>query len=354
VPFPPNLGIGASIVAERSSLVMADALLLAVIASSFPLWSKALIPVTSSKWAVPSRSQRVSRGEQRREAAPLRAPAPQLDDITAEEWALLASLRKVEPKATGDVYEVFTAETGKPDVSLPFMDDVESGAEMSGSDLLVAALELGGVTRTFGYPGGASLELHQSLLRSSKLRNVLCRHEQGEIFAAEGYAKCTGRVGVAIATSGPGATNLITGIADAFCDSVPLLCITGQVLYMQCSPADTQHGFTLASLNLAVTLTLLSFAVAPQVPEALIGLNSFQEMPVVDLVRPITKKVYQITDVKDVAATVLEAMFVAESGRPGPVLIDFPKNIQQATAKAKFSANTEQYFGQSGLVSRAP
>ena len=113
-------------------------------------------------------------------------------------------------------------------------------AEMSGSDLLIAALELGGVARTFAYPGGASLEIHQSLLRSSRIRNILCRHEQGQVFAAEGFAKCSGEVGVAIATSGPGATNLITGIADAFCDSVPLLCITGQV------------------------------------PQALMGLNSFQ------------------------------------------------------------------------------
>jgi acetolactate synthase-1/2/3 large subunit len=143
----------------------------------------------------------------------------------------------------GGVYEVegpAGAEKDLPLVSLPFADGFEMGAEMSGSDLLIAALELGGVTRTFAYPGGASLEIHQSLLRSSRIRNILCRHEQGEVFAAEGFAKCSGQVGVAIATSGPGATNLITGIADAFCDSVPLLCITGQV------------------------------------PQALMGLNSFQ------------------------------------------------------------------------------
>ena len=107
--------------------------------------------------------------------------------------------------------------------------------------------------RRFAYPGGASLEIHQSLSKSTKIRNILCRHEQGEIFAAEGYAKSSAKVGVAIATSGPGATNLITGIADAMMDSVPLLCITGQV------------------------------------PQAMIGLDSFQEVNVLDIVKPITK-----------------------------------------------------------------
>lgn len=181
-----------------------------------------------------------------------------------------------------------------------FMKSLTEGAEMSGSDIMIATLELAGVEHTFAYPGGASLEIHQSLSKSTKIRNILCRHEQGEIFAAEGYAKCTAKVGVAIATSGPGATNLITGIADAMMDSVPLLCITGQV------------------------------------PQALIGLNSFQEINMLDIVKPITKAAYQITSPDDVARTVLEALHVARSGRPGPVLVDFPKNLQQAKARAAY------------------
>lgn len=98
-----------------------------------------------------------------------------------------------------------------------------------GSDILVEALEREGVRTVFAYPGGASMEIHQALTRSERLRNILCRHEQGEIFAAEGYAKSSGRVGVCIATSGPGATNLVTGLADALLDSVPLVAITGNV-----------------------------------------------------------------------------------------------------------------------------
>lgn len=154
-------------------------------------------------------------------------------------------------------------------------------APRKGSDILVQALERQGVDIVFAYPGGASLEIHQALTRSDTVQNVLCRHEQGEIFAAEGYSKTTGRVSVCIATSGPGATNLVTGLADALLDSVPMVAITGQV------------------------------------PRALIGTDSFQETPIVEVSRQITKHTYLVMDVNDIPRVVKEAFFLARSGRPG-------------------------------------
>ncbi|GJP71255.1 hypothetical protein CLOP_g2106, partial [Closterium sp. NIES-67] len=165
-----------------------------------------------------------------------------------------------------------------------------------GCDILVEALEREGVRTLFAYPGGASLEIHQALTRSDNIRTILCRHEQGEVFAAEGYAKVSGRVGVCIATSGPGATNLVTGLADAMLDSVPLVAITGQV------------------------------------PRPFIGTDAFQETPIVEVTRSITKHNYLVMDVDDIPRIVREAFFLAASGRPGPVLIDVPKDIQQQLA----------------------
>lgn len=165
-----------------------------------------------------------------------------------------------------------------------------------GCDILVEALEREGVRTVFAYPGGASMEIHQALTRSGTIRNILCRHEQGEIFAAEGYAKVSGRVGVCIATSGPGATNLVTGLADAMLDSVPLVAITGQV------------------------------------PRPFIGTDAFQETPIVEVTRSITKHNYLVMDIDDIPRVVREAFFLAASGRPGPVLIDVPKDIQQQMA----------------------
>eukprot|EP00899_Mesostigma_viride_P015363 jgi/Mesvir1/23828/Mv10634-RA.1 len=162
-----------------------------------------------------------------------------------------------------------------------------------GCDVLVEALEREGVDLVFGYPGGASMEIHQALTRSKIIRNILCRHEQGEIFAAEGYAKVSGRVGVCIATSGPGATNLVTGIADAVLDSVPLVIVTGQV------------------------------------PRRMIGTDAFQETPIVEITRPITKHNYLVMDPMDIPRVIREAFFIASSGRPGPVLVDIPKDVQQ-------------------------
>jgi acetolactate synthase I/II/III large subunit len=163
-----------------------------------------------------------------------------------------------------------------------------------GADVLVEALEREGVECVFAYPGGASMEIHQALTRSvTGIRNVLCRHEQGEVFAAEGYGKATGKVGVCIATSGPGATNLVTGLADALLDSVPMVAITGQV------------------------------------PRAMIGTDAFQETPIVEITRQITKHNYLVMNVEEIPRIIREAFFLANSGRPGPVLVDIPKDVQQ-------------------------
>ncbi|MHB1305968.1 MAG: thiamine pyrophosphate-dependent enzyme [Limisphaerales bacterium] len=176
----------------------------------------------------------------------------------------------------------------------------DPGPGQLGSDLLVESLERQGVEVIFAYPGGASIEIHQALTRSKKIRTYLPRHEQGGVFAAEGYARATGRAGVCMATSGPGATNLVTGIADAFMDSVPLVAITGQV------------------------------------PQAMIGKGAFQETDIFGMTLPVVKHSYLITDINDIPRVVQEAFYIAESGRPGPVLIDLPKNIQQQRTHAVF------------------
>ncbi len=167
----------------------------------------------------------------------------------------------------------------------------EIGQPMMGRDILVRALEREGVECIFAYPGGASMEIHQALTRST-IRTILPRHEQGGGFAAEGYARATGRAGVCMATSGPGATNLVTAIADAYMDSVPLIAITGQV------------------------------------PQAMIGKGAFQETDFFGMTLPVVKHSYLITDVNDIPRIVKEALYIATTGRPGPVVIDFPKNLQ--------------------------
>ncbi len=171
----------------------------------------------------------------------------------------------------------------------------------SGADILVESLVKHGVDTIFAYPGGCSMPLHQALTRfSDRLRTILPRHEQGGGFAAQGIARSTGKVGVCMATSGPGATNLVTAIADAKLDSIPLIAITGQV------------------------------------PTHWIGNDAFQETPIVEVCRGITKHHYLVTDVNDVARVVKEAFLIATTGRPGPVLIDMPKNVQQAKAVPDF------------------
>ena len=182
--------------------------------------------------------------------------------------------------------------------------DKTAGVQLtSGADIVVQALVNHGVDTVFAYPGGASMPLHQALTRfRDRIRVVLPRHEQGGGFAAQGYARSTGKVGVCMATSGPGATNLVTTIADAKLDSVPLVAITGQV------------------------------------GTAVIGTDAFQETPIVEVCRSVTKHHYLVTDVNDLARILREAFHVATTGRPGPVLIDLPKNVQLAQTLPHYDA----------------
>jgi acetolactate synthase-1/2/3 large subunit len=174
------------------------------------------------------------------------------------------------------------------------------GETMNGAEILVAALEREGVEVIFAYPGGASMPIHQALTRSTKIRTILPRHEQGGSFAAEGYARATGKAGVCMATSGPGATNLVTGIADAYMDSAPLVAITGQV------------------------------------PQEMIGRGAFQETDVFGMTLPVVKHSYLVMDIHEIPRVVKEAFHIAQTGRPGPVLIDIPKNIQNQMAQPIF------------------
>ena len=163
----------------------------------------------------------------------------------------------------------------------------------TGADVLVESLVRHGVEVIFAYPGGASMPMHQALTRfRDKIRTILPRHEQGGIFAAEGYARVTGKPGVVMATSGPGALNLVTGLADAKMDSLPIVAITGQV------------------------------------PTHVIGTDAFQETPMVEVCRAITKHHYLVQNARDIARVVKEAFHLASTGRPGPVLIDVPKDVQ--------------------------
>jgi len=174
---------------------------------------------------------------------------------------------------------------------------------MSGADILVKCLVDHGVDVIFAYPGGASMPLHQALTRyADRLRTILPRHEQGGSFAAQGYARSTGKVGVCMATSGPGATNLVTAISDAKLDSIPIIAITGQV--------KTQ----------------------------VIGSDAFQETPIVEVCRSVTKHHYLVTDVNDLPRIMREAFHIATSGRPGPVLVDIPKDVQEAQISPDWDA----------------
>jgi acetolactate synthase-1/2/3 large subunit len=169
---------------------------------------------------------------------------------------------------------------------------------MTGAEIVVKSLVDHGVEVIFAYPGGCSMPMHQALTRySDRLRTILPRHEQGGAFAAQGYARSTGKIGVVMATSGPGATNLVTSIADAKMDSIPLLAITGQV------------------------------------PTHVIGTDAFQETPIVEVCRGITKHHYLVTDVKDVPRVMKEAFHIATTGRPGPVLVDMPKDVQLSSCE---------------------
>jgi acetolactate synthase-1/2/3 large subunit len=181
----------------------------------------------------------------------------------------------------------------------------EVGREMKGADCVVECLIREGVDVVFAYPGGASQELHQALARTDKIRVILPRHEQGGSFAAEGYARATGKVGVCMATSGPGATNLVSAIADAYMDSIPLVAITGQVY------------------------------------SKYIGKMAFQETDFYGMTLPIVKHSYLALNAHDLPRIFKEAFVLARSGRPGPVIIDIPKDVQQARLQPVYPATVE-------------
>jgi acetolactate synthase-1/2/3 large subunit len=176
---------------------------------------------------------------------------------------------------------------------------------MNGARILLECLKLEGVDTVFGYPGGTVINLYDELFSFKDIRHILPRHEQAGVHAADGYARATGKVGVAIATSGPGATNTITGIATAYMDSIPIVIITGQV------------------------------------PTALIGNDAFQEADIIGITRPCTKHNFLVKDVKDLATIVKKAFYIARSGRPGPVLIDFPKDVQIAMTEFSYPKTVE-------------
>ena len=173
--------------------------------------------------------------------------------------------------------------------------------EKAGADILVEALLDCGVEVIFGYPGGAVLPIYDSLFKQTRIRHILCRHEQGAAHAAEGYARATGKPGVVLVTSGPGATNAVTGITDALMDSIPMVVITGQV------------------------------------PSTLIGTDAFQEADTVGITRHCTKHNYLVKDPEKLGNVMQEAFFIATTGRPGPVVVDIPKDVQVATGKYRKS-----------------
>ena len=194
--------------------------------------------------------------------------------------------------------------------------------QQNGAQILISALEAQGVDTIFGYPGGAVLEIYDAL-KTSNIRHVLVRNEQGGAHAASGYARATGKVGVCLATSGPGATNLVTGIATANMDSVPLVAITGQV------------------------------------PRSMIGTDAFQEIDITGITSPITKHNYLVQNVEDLPRIIAEAFYIARTGRPGPVLIDIPRDVSQA--KTEYVPVTEvdirsykpTVSGHVGMIKRA-
>src|SRR6202047_4193862 len=186
----------------------------------------------------------------------------------------------------------------------------------TGSQILWECLEQQGVTTVFGYPGGAILPAYDAL-KYSNIHHVLVRHEQGATHMADGYSRASGRVGVAIATSGPGATNMVTGIATAMLDSIPVVCITGQV------------------------------------GSKVLGTDAFQEVDITGITLPVTKHNYVVTRAEDIAPVLRDAFRVAISGRPGPVLVDITKDAQQATAEFDFAAAASEKVGAHPMLSVA-
>src|SRR5277367_2279625 len=193
---------------------------------------------------------------------------------------------------------------------------VETKTRLTGAEILWATLEGEGVREVFGYPGGAILPAYDAL-RKFPIRHILVRHEQGASHMADGYARAGGKVGVAIATSGPGATNLVTGIANAMLDSIPVVCITGQV------------------------------------GSKVLGSDAFQEVDITGITLPVTKHNYLVTRAEDIAPVLRDAFRVANSGRRGPVLVDITKDAQQATAEFDFAGAAPTKVGAHPMLSVA-
>ena len=177
--------------------------------------------------------------------------------------------------------------------------------QISGAQMVIEALIREGVDTVFGYPGGAIMNVYDEIYKQDKFQHILTRHEQAAIHAAEGYAKASGKIGVAMVTSGPGFTNAVTGLADAYMDSVPLVVISGQV------------------------------------PMSLIGTDAFQEIDAVGISRSCTKHNYLVTKAADLPRILKEAFYIASSGRPGPVHIDIPKDVTAEIAEFDYDINVE-------------
>jgi len=207
--------------------------------------------------------------------------------------------------------------------SLPRSHKKTEPPQILGSEILIQALLDEGVDLLFGYPGGNVLSIYDALYRSPQLKHVLVRHEQAATHAADGYARATGKPGVVLVTSGPGATNTVTGIATAFMDSIPIVVITGQV------------------------------------PSGMIGNDAFQEADIIGITRPITKHSYLVKDVNQIVQTVQEAFHIATTGRPGPVLVDLPRDIQNAktvykrSEKISIRGYNPTYEGHTQQIARA-
>lgn len=194
--------------------------------------------------------------------------------------------------------------------------------KITGAQAFIEALRCEGVTSAFGYPGGAVLDIFDALMDARDIQFILTRHEQGAVHAADGYARASGRVGVCLVTSGPGATNTVTGIATAYMDSIPIVVFTGQV------------------------------------PTHLIGNDAFQEADIVGITRPCTKHNYLVKDVCDLGRVIKEAFYIARTGRPGPVLVDLPKNVMNSTVNFKYPDSVKldsycpTYKGHPGQIRR--
>src|SRR5512142_452398 len=195
--------------------------------------------------------------------------------------------------------------------------------ELTGAEITIRCLQEEGVEYVFGYPGGAVLFIYDELFKQEQVKHVLVRHEQAAVHAADGYARSTDKVGVALVTSGPGVTNAVTGIATAYMDSIPMVVISGQV------------------------------------PTSYIGEDAFQEVDAVGITRPCVKHNFLVKDAKDIASTLKKAFYLAKSGRPGPVLVDIPKDVSNQKVEFSYPSTvhirsyTPQAHGDIGQIKHA-